>query len=120
MLAPPPDAERPPWLLIDSEVSFHAISGMYSKAEETVSAVAPAALQYGGSLPGGQAVVQVGASPENSFPPAPVTSGIEAGTSTAKPVVAEVLVADSQSAAPASPEAATMVCPCVSACLAHP
>jgi hypothetical protein len=34
---------------------------------------------------------------------------MEAGISTAKPVVAEVLVLDSQSAAPASPDAETIV-----------
>src|SRR4051794_23683352 len=119
MLAPPPEADRPPPPEIEAVVSFHAISGMYSKADDTVSLVAPAALQYGGSFPGGQAVVQAGVSPENSFPPAPVTSGIEAGTSTPNPCVAEVLLADSQSAAPASPDAATIVCPCVIACFAH-
>jgi hypothetical protein len=45
MLAPPPEADKPPFAAIDAVVSFHAISGMYSKADETVSVVAPAALQ---------------------------------------------------------------------------
>ena len=42
----------------------------------------------------------------------PVTSGMLAGASTASPCVAEVAVEVSQSAAPESPEAAVMVCPC--------
>src|ERR1700686_996032 len=41
MLAPPPVAERVPF----AAVSFQAFSGIYSRAEETVSVVAPAAAQ---------------------------------------------------------------------------
>jgi hypothetical protein len=39
MLAPPPEAERPPGGLLEIEavVSFQAISGMYPSAVETAS-----------------------------------------------------------------------------------
>src|SRR5436305_10640907 len=119
-LAPPPDAENPPPAAISAVVSFHPFSGMYSSAEETVSELAPAGDQYGESPPGGQSEAQVGVSAENSFPPAPVTSGMEAGTSTARPLVAVFALLGSQSAAPASPEAAVMVCPWATACCAQP
>src|ERR1035437_4014411 len=59
------------------------------------------------------------ASPVNVLPPMPVTSGMAAGASTASPCVAEETV-PSQSAAPSSPEAATMVWPWELACCAHP
>src|SRR5215471_19042478 len=105
MLEPPPVAER----LAARVVSFQPFSGMYSKADSRVSAVAPAGAQYGGFPPGGLFVVKVGLSAENSVPPAAVTSGIAAGTSIASPFVA--LAPLSQSAAPASPVAATTVWP---------
>src|SRR5450755_2394807 len=58
------------------------------------------------------------ASPVNSVPPIPVTSGTLAGASTAGPCVAAVAVEASQSPAPESPAAAVMVCPCELACCA--
>ena len=51
----------------------------------------------------------------NSVPPTPVTSGIAAGTSTARPGFVESL----QSAPPASPEAASQVIPCAFPCCAQ-
>src|SRR5262252_1868307 len=121
MLAPPPDAERPPggFSLSDSVVSFQASSGMGPNAVTIASLPVFEAPQYGGSAAAtvvGVVPVTVPAlSPVNSLPPAPVTSGIEDGTSTANPWVAEF--PESQSAAPASPEAAVTVCPCVRPCL---
>src|SRR5262245_46227500 len=105
MLVPPPVAESVP----SAAVSFHVFCGMYSNADERVPDVEPAGPQYGGLSPGGLFVVLVGLSAENSVPPMAVTSGIDAGTSTASPCVAGTLV--SQSAAPASPDAATRVTP---------
>src|SRR5215471_3924349 len=99
MLAPPPEADSP-----SEVVSFQPCSGMYVSAEEIMSLLAEP-LQY--------CVFEVlGASPKNSEPPTPTTSGTAAGTSTAKPVVETLLVPLSQSAAPASPEAAVIVWPC--------
>src|ERR1022692_3209112 len=107
MLAPPPEAERTP----SAAVSFQASSGIYIRAESIVS-LPEAPSQY--------VVVEVlGGSPKNSFPPIPVTSGIAAGTSTAKPKVADATW-PSQSAAPESPEEATIVWPWLFACCAHP
>src|SRR5215831_6548698 len=117
MLAPPPEAAKPPGGLspFDSTVSFQASSGMYFNAGTTASLPVLEAAQYGGSAAAvvfGTVPVTVPAeSPVNSFPPAPVTSGIEEGVSTARPVVAEVVPDGSQSAAPESPEAETIVCP---------
>src|ERR1700690_3739560 len=109
MLAPPPE---PVSLSPLAAVSFQPCSGIHSSAEERVSAPPVGPLQYGESAP---AVL----SPKNSFPPAPVTSGIEAGASTSRPVVADVLPWGSQSAAPRSPDAETIVCPCVWPCCAQ-
>src|SRR5215831_15148433 len=125
MLAPPPEAAKPPGGLspFDSTVSFQASSGMYFNAVTTASLPVLEAAQYGGSAAAvvfGTVPVTVPAeSPVNSFPPAPVTSGIEAGASTARPVVAEVLELDSQSAAPPSPDDAVIVWPCNCPCCAH-
>src|SRR5215469_1565008 len=94
-LAPPPEAERPAggFSASDAVVSFQGSSGMYSSAVITTSFPVPEPAQYGLS---GPAVVFVpvpvtapAVSPVNSFPPAPVTSGMDAGTSTASPKVAE-------------------------------
>src|SRR5437660_623317 len=99
---------------MDTVVSFHAISGMYSSAVDTTSLPVFEPPQYGASpaavVLGAVPVTLAWTSPVNVFPPAPVTSGMAAGTSTAKPLLAEEPL--SQSAAPASPEAATIVCPC--------
>ena len=51
------------------------------------------------------------ASPVNSVPPIPVTSGTLAGASTASPLTADLAVELSQSAAPESPAAAVIVWP---------
>src|SRR5579864_1260923 len=70
-----------------------------------------AAAQVLGAVP----ITVAAASPMNSVPPTPVTSGIAAGTSTDNPLLAEagtVAESPSQSAAPASPVAEVMVWPC--------
>src|SRR5579863_6220156 len=124
MLAPPPEAPKPPPLAILNGVSFQASSGIYSRAEEIESEPAFDAPQYGGSPAAVFPVTTPALSPKNSLPPAPVVSGIAAGESTAKPCVADVLLLGSQSAAPASPDAETSVtpsnCPSCSHCSTTP
>src|SRR5579863_9283544 len=92
------------------------------RAEDRVSTPPVVPLQYGrsaGALPLVHVEFgQVPASPVNSVPPMPVTSGIAAGISTAKPCVADVTW-KSQSAAPESPEEEMTVWPCAFACFAH-
>src|SRR4051812_27144032 len=107
VLAPPPPALK----LVESftKGSFQAFSVMYCRAvpaelipvhegpQSVVAAAHPVAI-----------VTVAAASPVNSLPPTPVTSGIAAGTSTARPCVAEVTL-ESQSAAPSSPEGPLIV-----------
>jgi hypothetical protein len=93
MLAPPPVAESEHL----SAVSFHAISGMYERAEALLEPFD--AFQKELALPPSL----------NSVPPTAVTSGTLAGKMTAGPLMAcEPL---SQPAAPASPDDATQVIP---------
>src|ERR1019366_3136201 len=91
VLAPPPPAPGLPGVL-----SFHTISGMYEMADPPLALLV--AFQYW---------------PEPSLrvvPPMPVTSGMSAGESTARP--APLLeVPDRQSAPPESPVAFTQVMP---------
>src|ERR1700758_799713 len=93
------------------------------RAEDMVSTPPVAPLQDGGpagALPPVHVEFgQVPASPVNSVPPMPVTSGMAAGISTAKPCVADVTW-KSQSAAPESPEEDMTVWPFEFACFAHP
>ena len=100
MLEPPPPAERAP----SSAVSFHTRSGIYERADALFALFA--AFQY--ELPPSL----------NSVPPIPVTSGMDAGESTANPFCAIVAFGSSQSVAPASPDAANHVIPCAFACWA--
>src|ERR1700688_344455 len=74
VLAPPPPALRPLEL-----VSFHVFSGMYSRADGPLFKFEEL-FQYGGSAGATPPLhplvaLQVAASPVNSLPPTPVTSG---------------------------------------------
>src|SRR5581483_10882821 len=111
VLAPPPPALNPLVLL-----SFQAASGIYDKAVP-VELVEPQVPSQKVVAPAQPLVIVAAPSPLNWLPPTPVTSGMLAGTSTARPWVAEVPV--SQSAAPVSPEGPLMVCPCALASWAH-
>src|SRR5580704_7422304 len=108
VLAPPPEAEREPF----SAVSFQAISGMYVIADEMVSVPPVVPVQYVVAAAFPPETVAA-ASPVNSVPPVPVTSGIAAGTSTARPCVADGSISGSQSAAPEAHDEAMIVWPWV-------
>src|SRR3954463_6050395 len=109
VLAPPPPALK----LVESftKGSFQAFSVMYCRAVPAELVPVHEGPQSAVAAAHPVATVTVAAeSLVNSLPPTPVTSGIAAGTSTAKPFVAELPV--SQSAAPASPKGPLIVWPC--------
>src|ERR1022692_1216673 len=101
MLAPPPAALNPPM----KGVSFHTASGMYPRAEAPLDVFVGA--QY-------LAVVS-----SSWVPPTAVISGMLAGKMTDSPLAACGMAAKrSHSAPPVSPEEASHVMPCATACWA--